>query len=398
VTTDALLDRILVPRPNGSAALDAVAAFLAERLAACGADASLEPFTATPHGFALAWTAALGLLLGWAACLAAHRYATALALGVALPLLLLAEFEALRSPVSGLDAATEHNVVGTFAGAEGGPTLVFGAHYDTTTHFGDHSSWGVWGGRQGPAAALVLLLPLAGLWRRRRGAALPRAVVLAGAALAAAPFAAMFWFQALGPLLRAPSPGAVDNGGSVAALLRLAERLGARPAGAATRVQLVFFAAEEERTLGSWAFARALSRETDVAVINLESIGASDELAWIPEDGFALRRWRSPAALVALVNDAAREARGAELAPRALPFGTLTDGRSFLAHGIPAVTLRAFTGEGFPRRLHSEYDSRERLSVAAIERATDLLEAIVRRSDAEPKRVREIARAGAAAW
>jgi acetylornithine deacetylase/succinyl-diaminopimelate desuccinylase-like protein len=398
VTTNALLDRILVPRPNGSAALDAVAAFLAERLAACGADATLEPFTATPHGFALAWTAALALLAGWAACLATRRYGAALALAVALPLLLLAEFEALRSPVSGLAAATEHNVVGTFAGAPGGPTLVFGAHYDTTTHFGDHLSWGVWGLRQGPAAALALLLPLAGLWRRRRGGGLPRAVVVAGALLAAAPFAAMFWFQALGPLLRASSPGAVDNGGSVAALLRLAERLGARPAGAPMTVRLVFFAAEEERALGSWSFARALPGGSEVVVVNLEAIGASDELAWVPEDGFALRRWRSPAALVALVDDAAREVRGAPLAPRALPFGTLTDGRSFLAHGIPALTLRAFTGEGFPRRLHSAHDARERLSVPAIERSVALLEAIVRRADAQPARVREIARAGGGPW
>jgi Zn-dependent M28 family amino/carboxypeptidase len=152
-------------------------------------------------------------------------------------------------------------------------------------------------------------------------------------------------------------------------------------------VQVVFFAAEEERTLGSWAFARTLAPGAPVAVVNLESVGASDELAWIPEDGFALRRWQSPEELVALVNGAARELRGAELPPRELPFGTLTDGRSFLAHGIPALTLRAFTGESFPRRLHSEHDSRDRLSLPAIERCAELLLALVRRSDADPGRV-----------
>ena len=34
-----------------------------------------------------------------------------------------------------------HNVVGTFPGVAGGPTLVFSAHYDTATHFGDHFTW-----------------------------------------------------------------------------------------------------------------------------------------------------------------------------------------------------------------------------------------------------------------
>jgi hypothetical protein len=48
------------------------------------------------------------------------------------------------------------------------------------------------------------------------------------------------------------------------------------------------------------------------------------------------------------------------------------------------VTLRAFTGDSFPRRLHSEHDSRDRLSVAAIERSALLLEAMVERADRAP--------------
>jgi len=194
----------------------------------------------------------------------------------------------------------------------------------------------------------------------------------------------MFWFQTLGPWLRAPSPGAIDNGGSVAALLRLAEELGARRTGGIASVNLVFFAAEEDRALGSWAYAQTFEPGAPVAVVNLESIGASDELATVSEDGFALRRYRSPDWLVAFVNETARGLQGSPLRERELPPGTLTDGRSFLAHGLPAVTLRAFTPEGFPRRLHSERDSRERLSVDAIERSAALLSALVSRADADP--------------
>jgi acetylornithine deacetylase/succinyl-diaminopimelate desuccinylase-like protein len=392
VTPDALLDRILVPRPNGSEAIEQVAAFLAEALETNGAQVAFHEFASTPHGFQLAWTAALLLMLAYLAAVAARRHGLALLLPLVTAGLLLLEFELMRSPVSGLLPATQRNVVATYPGAGNGALLVFCAHYDTTTHFGDHFSWGAWGRRQGPAVALAVAVAVAGLWWRRRGREIPRLVTLPAAGLAVVPFAAMFWLQAVGPLVRAPSPGAVDNGGSVAALLLLSQRLAERPEQAPTAVRLVFLAAEEERTLGSWAYARTLAPESPVAVVNLESIGADETLAYIPEDGWALRRYRSPDWLVAFVNAAARRLFGRELPPRELPFGTLTDGRSFLARGIPALTLRAFTGDEFPRRLHSAHDSRDRLSTAAIERGADLLYALVEAADADPSRIGRLRR------
>ena len=387
MTLEQILDRVLVPRPNGSAELERVAGFLADGLARAGAQVSAHAFFATPHGFALAWSAALALMLGYVAAIATRRYALALGLITATATMLLLEFELLRSPVSGLLPLVEHNVVGSFPARAGAPVLLFSAHYDTTTHFGDHFSWGRWGFLQGPATAAAVGLALAGLWRRRRGRRLPQRIALPVAAASVLPFAAMFWFQTLGPLLRAPSPGAIDNGGSVAALLRLAETLPPRTDSSPIEVRIVFFAAEEERTLGSWAYARELARERPVVAINLESVGASDTLAFIPEDGFALRRFRSPEPLVAFVNEAAHALWGVDLPARALPAGTLTDGRSFLAHGIPALTLRAFSAEGFPRRLHSLHDARERLSLPAIERSVLLLRALVASADAGPERL-----------
>ncbi len=400
MTTDQILDHILIPRPNGSEGLELVADFIARTLEHSGADVTFNEFVATPHGFQLAWTAALLLALGYIAAIATQRYGLALALILTTGLMLLLEFEFQLSPVSGLLPLTERNVVGTFAGVAGGPTLIFSAHYDTTTHFGDHFSWGTWGFRQGPATGVALLLAVLGLWRRRyrrERPDLPRLVTIPVAVLAMLPFAAMFWFQTVGPLVRTPSPGAIDNGGSVAALLRFSQRLEARPADAATTVKLVFLAAEEERTLGSRAYAETLDTDESLAVFNLESVGASDELAYIPEDGFALTRYRSPEPIVAFVNDTARELRGAVLSARELPPGVLTDGRSFMARGIPTLTLRAFSGDSFPRRLHSEHDSRDRLSVAAIDRTSDLLYALVSRSDAHPALVGSLGRDGVTA-
>jgi hypothetical protein len=384
MTTDAVLDHVLVPRPGGSQGLADVASFLAAQLRASGAEVVLQGFRATPHGFQLVWTAALALALLYALAAWRRRWALALGLSLASPALLLLEFELLRSPVSGLWPQREDNVVATFAGRPGGPTLIFSAHYDTTTHFGDHMSWGPWGWRLGPATGLAIGMSLLGVVLARRGRSVPRPLALLGAGLAGAPVAAMWWFHAAGPLLREPSPGAIDNGGSVAALVRLAEGLALRPADAATTVRIVFFAAEEERALGSWAYARSLSQTQRLAAVNLESVGASDDLALVLEDGFALRRWRSPQALVDLVDAVAREQRGAGLAVLELPVGVLTDGRSFLAHGIPALTLRARIDGAFPRQLHSARDSRDRLSVAGIENAAALLLALVAQVDREP--------------
>jgi len=383
MTTEALLDAILVPRPNGSAALERVASFLQQALEARGAGVELHAFTATPHGFQLVWGALLLAMCAWAAALLGRRYGLALAIGLAVPLVLFAEFELLLSPLSGLLPLTEHNVVGRYPGS-GGPTLIFSAHYDTATHFGDHFAWERWGWRLAPALGVALGASAAGLALRRRGRALPRAVALAAAGVALVPFSVMAWFQGAGPLLREPSPGAVDNGGSVAALLRLADRLAERPPNAPCEVRLVFLAAEEERALGSWRYAEELPRDGRTVVVNLESIGASDELAFAPEDGFDFRRFRSPAPLVALVNEVAAAALGRPLREQAFPHGVLSDGRSFLAHGIPTLTLQSYVEGGFPPDLHSAGDARTRLSLPALEATVDLLAALVARFDAEP--------------
>lgn len=390
--TEPILDKILIPRPGGSDNLDAVARYIAESLANAGAIVSEHSFTATPHGSQLVWTMAVIMMAVYAVCLIKRRYVAAALIPVVLAIVLLLEFEFLVSTVSALSNTTERNIIGTFPGSGQGPTLFFSAHYDTATHFGDHFSWGRWGRLQGPATGIAIGFPLLALWLRRRGNSVPLPVTLAIIPLAAAPFVAMFWFQSVGPLLRTPSIGAIDNGGSVAALLLLAKELERRPARTGITVKLVFFAAEEERTLGSWAYAQDLMKEsrldqqvksasgTEIA-INLESIGTSDSLAYIPEDGFALRRYSSSDEIINFVNEGATRIYGKPLEARALPFGVLTDGRSFLAHGIDAITLRSADDDQFPRDLHSEHDSRERLSVDGIEKSVSLLRELVALTD-----------------
>ena len=65
MSSSEILDWMLVPRPNGSEALEQVAARLAELLAGAGGAVELQTFTATPYGFRLCWSAALLLMLGY---------------------------------------------------------------------------------------------------------------------------------------------------------------------------------------------------------------------------------------------------------------------------------------------------------------------------------------------
>ncbi len=391
--TEQIFDNILIPRPNGSDNLDTVAHYLAERLANAGALVSESHFTATAHGFQLMWTMAIIMMAAYGVCLVKKKYVTATLIPIVLAGLLLLEFEYLVSTVSALSNTDERNIIGTYPGNEQGPTLILAAHYDTTTHFGDHFSWGRWGKLQGPATAIAIGFPLLALWMRRKGRVIHLPVTCIAFSLAAAPFIAMFWFQSVGPLVRTPSIGAIDNGGSVTALLLLAEELEKRPIGTGSTVKLVFFASEEERTLGSWAYAKSLLNEkrgsevglaTNLMIVNLESIGTSDELAYIPEDGFATRRFFSSQAMIDFVNSGAKKVYGKPLGARELPFGVLTDGRSFLAHGFEAITLRSFDHDQFPRDLHSEHDSRDRLSITGIEKSVSLLKEFINLADNTP--------------
>ncbi len=390
MTLEELMDRLAVPRDNGTEGLLQTASFIGETLGGYAPEVTLQSFTATPHGIAILTGVGLLLMLAFAVATLRRRYGVALIAVGLLPMLMLAEMEWLRSPTSWLFSQAEQNVIGVFPGASGGPTLIFCAHYDAATQFGDHLLWARWGIATMVALVVALLLVMAGLWRSRRSQPLPRWLAAGGALLVLVPFVVMAWFQTVGPLVRDPSPGAMDNAGSVAVLLKLAERLATRPSGAPTTVKLVFVASEEERALGSWHYARSLDREAPLAVINLELMGGSESFAYVPGESFVLRSYRPPVELVMLLDSAARDVLGQPVSPAPIPRFSMTDARSFLAHDIPALTLMARFDGGFPRGLHSPRDTRDRVSLRSLARSVELLGAVVARVDGEPHLLREL--------
>jgi hypothetical protein len=371
-----LLDRIAVPRAGGSQGLDDVARFLEETLISHGAEVERMPFAATPFGFQLLYAFAFVAILAFAWAMLRGRYRVALFLAVIPVMAMVIEMELLLSPVSGIVTQIESNVLGTYPGRPGGPALVFSAHYDSATQFGDHVTWARWSWMLGAAVMASLVGPLLGILQTRAGQ-IPRSWRGRGiSAFVVVPYAAYAFCFKAGPLLRAPSPGALDNAGSVAVLLKLSETLARRPRGTGATVVFAFLAGEEERALGSWHYARAIAARGQVAVVNLEILGASPQLAWVEREGFLARSYAPSLPLIALVSDRARARWGHGLEPRPLPGVMYTDARSFLAHGIPCVTLMSMT-RGGPRGLHSTLDDRSRLQIEALETALLLLRDVV---------------------
>jgi hypothetical protein len=63
-------------------------------------------------------------------------------------------------------------------------------------------------------------------------------------------------------------------------------------------------------------------------------------------------------------------------------YGAATDARSFLAHGVPAATLKSdLPGHALERGMHSTADAPDRLDPAALDASLAYLEAVVRLAD-----------------
>lgn len=386
---DELLRRLAeTPRENGSAALHETARFLAEMLERAGAQVELFSFTAHPHALRLAGVLALVGGLLYRRWLREGRAAAALAVAILVPTLNVAEVDRHATPFGWIGAQTQHHVEATLPVEGAERRLLITAHYDTKTDLLDHVA------RApielvGPVVIVMMAaVALAASLLRGRGRAAARLQPLVVAASVLAPLYGVALFLALsaGAFVPRRSPGALDDGAACAVLVKLVESLRAEAPLSRTEVGVVLFSAEEVGVQGSWEYARARYREPPALptfVVNLEMIGASEDLSLLPRETFTLRSYAPPQRLVELLDGAHRELRGAPL--RRMRFGGATDARSFLAHGVPAATLMSHLPSlSAGRGLHSARDERSRLDPAALDATLDYLRAVARALDAAP--------------
>lgn len=378
-----LLDLLAsAPRENGTPALGETADALLLLLDGIGLDTALFSYVAHPNRLRLAGVVALLGGLAYAFALLRRHGGAALAVALLTPALLLVELEGYV-PLFGWPGATEQqHVEAVVEPAPFDQHLILAAHYDSKTDLLDHV---VRAPIEILGLPLTLLMLAAAVLRLRRGRAVAPGRLERGAALGAVLYGA-FSFLALsgGAFASERSPGALDDGAACAVLVRLGERLAAAPP-ARTKVTLLFLSGEEIGVQGSWAYAAArfaAPPAVPTAVINLEFLGAAKEFAVFRGERFTTRTYPPAPELVAAVDAVHREQRGLPLWTTWYP--AATDARSFLAHGVPAMTLlNALPGHALPRGMHSTDDSRARIVPGALDAALDLLDATVRRLDRE---------------
>jgi hypothetical protein len=370
------------PRENGTPAIHETAAWLVETLQRMGLDVSTVVYTAHPYRLRLAGVLALlgAVLYAWS--LRRRRPLLALLVAVGMPALLLLELDRYVAIVSWIGATPQHHVVARLPAEQPTQRLILSAHYDTKTDLLDHVA-------RAPIELLGLpvtaLMIVAAVWtarRRYRAGPLPLVARIAGWT-AVVYGLGLFASLTAGMFVRARSPGALDDGAACAVLIRLAERLQAAGPLPHTEVEITLLSGEEIGVHGSWEYAR--QRFTDppdlpTAVVNLEFIGAASDLATFGSEKFSLRSFPPDPALLALLDGVHHQQRQKPL--HVTWYGAATDARSFLAHGIPAMTLASDLPEhALPRGMHAAPDSPDRIDPEALDSALAYLEAVVRAAD-----------------
>jgi acetylornithine deacetylase/succinyl-diaminopimelate desuccinylase-like protein len=375
VTLERILDGLIGPRENGDAALGGAAAYLESALKESGAEVTLHEFLCRPYNGRLAGAVCLVLAVGFFALMWRRRFAGGLLVALLLPAYLLVDFQ-LRLPlVSRIGSVTAHNVVARFPVPNPERLVILGAHYDTKTDLLDHYDRAPIQFLIAPVLVFTILLPITGWWRRSRRR--PERHIRFWAALVPIYFVPFFLTLTGGAFVSQRSPGALDDGGAVAVLVRLAEMLGqGKPGLERTEVRIVLFAGEEVGLQGSERYVaeRLSSERQPTYFINGEAWGFGREMAYFTDDRTALRRYGASTALVRTLDRAYRRvSHGVGLAPDPQP--VTTDAQSFMRADIPSVTLGSHRdGEYRVRELHSAGDARERLQIDALRHALRFLQ------------------------
>jgi hypothetical protein len=368
------------PRENGTDGLATAAAFITAQLDRVGVRWTLQEVLVHPLE-----PVALGLVVFSLCCaywwlLRRSHVRAATATALLLAAVPIAQLD-WQVPLTPGHTAREVNVLGVVSAAEPTQRIVLTAHYDTKTELTDHIvrlPVRIAGGLI--LIAAILATPFTArlksrVWERVLGAS-----VLAYGAL----FALVFSGGALQPKR---SPGALDNGAACAVLLAAAARLSDGEALDTTEVIFAFFAGEEVGAQGSWAFvddhlSSLPARRT--FVVNLDPVGASDDLTIVHGEGGLLRSFKPDRSVVSLLDAAHHRVLGRPIAHTR--GGGLTDAFPFLARNIPAATIVSSVSPFvLPRGLHTHADVASRIDRAALDRTLEFVIEVVRAFDREPQ-------------
>jgi Zn-dependent M28 family amino/carboxypeptidase len=187
-----------------------------------------------------------------------------------------------------------------------------------------------------------------------------------------------------GALLRARSPGALDDGAACAVLVRAARELAQSPPLHQTDIEFILFSGEELGAEGSAQYVKSNFRERDTLpsyVVNLDPIGASARLAVLGKESRLLRAYPPDPRIVAGLQHVFREITGSSLGLTS--HAGFTDGVSFAAHRIHTLTLFSEVPPfDVPRYLHSARDTRSRIDLSSLDLTKRLIVRFAQEADA----------------
>ncbi len=237
-----------------------------------------------------------------------------------------------------------------------------------------------------PLCGLMIAAAFTGLTFRkifRPSKAPERFANLVGVAALLYGFAFFLAFSA-GAVLRARSPGALDDGAACAMLVRVARELAQGPPLEHTDVEVILFSGEELGAEGSAQYVKSKFPERDTLlsyVVNLDPVGASSRLAVLGKEKRLLRAYPPEPRIVAGLGRAFSQITGSSLGLTS--HAGFTDGVSFAAHGIPTATLFSEVPPfGVPRGMHSARDTRSRIELSSLELTKKLIIRFAREADA----------------
>ncbi len=387
------LQRIAIPRSNYSDALDKVAAYLQELLTAWGIPFTVQEFALRAHALHLIAIACLTCALLVLFFVLKRKPLAVLIFALAIPAIIIVEFELWIPTVSALISKPGENIIITFTAPEPVRELVFNAHYDSKTDYWDHAQrymvykW---------ITVFFVVGPLLALWvfLTKKITALTKPVFRYLAACLAIIYV-FYWclcaFGFVGHILLAKheqSFGAVDNAASVVMLLALAKDMHDGTLKPRTsNVTILLGSGEEVGLQGAFAYVKKYLEQRGgsklpVYAIDLDSVGDYGNLIYPKKVGARFKYYNVDPELEKRIRTAWKNVSGADIDVDDKSYAT--DAIAFAKAGIPTIELGNTGRPGIGNRgLHSIHDNINRVSMRTIELTVRMLREFIEGFDAK---------------
>lgn len=376
-----ILKHIAIPRPNHSETLDKIAQYIQDTLAQHGIPFIVQHVTLYPYNMLIAGLSCFILALLFAWFIKKQKPLLAFVFLVAIPVILICEFELVKPVVSWVVPKESSNIIVNFKNPTATHTLVLVAHYDSKTDMFDHIQRARIYQFIVPSilAGLLIILWLA-LSKKIKSLLKP---LFKRTAAAIVILFVIEWFMvavAMGGfiVLKQQSSGAIDNASSVVALMGLAQELKrGTVSNNALNVEIVFTTGEEINLQGAKYYVKDLltrKKTQELSVINLELVGQPGNMVYWQKAGVMLKYYGADSNLI-------QRLAKAYFAVTKKNIGTLPkltdDSIMFMREGIPAITV-GFTNETYGvSGLHSPKDNLQRVDMNNIHIMTHTLRNVI---------------------